>query len=118
MVLFGEIFTPSDRDIKNTMSEKKNLLIVCGTGIATSTVVRERLNEALPEHGIEIGTIDKAKVSEAERKASPDKYDMIVTTTSINEDRYDVPVYQTTAFQTGMGQDEAVEEIVEILNSA
>lgn len=99
------------------MAQEKNVLIVCGTGIATSTVVRGKLVDALPEHGIDVGTIDKAKATEAPGKAKSGKYDMIVTTTSLNEDRYDVPVYHTTAFMSGIGQDEALEDIVEILNS-
>jgi len=97
------------------MTEKKNILGVCGTGIATSTVVRERLNEGLPERGISIGTIDKAKVTEAKGKLGNGKYDMVVTTTQMNEDRYDLPVYHTTAFMSGIGQDEALDDIAEIL---
>lgn len=99
------------------MSEEKNILVVCGTSIATSTVVRERLLEALPERGIELGDIEKAKATEAPGKASSGKFDIIVTTTSLNEDRYDLPVYHTTAFMTGIGQEEAVDDIVELLQS-
>lgn len=100
------------------MDNEKNVLIVCGTGVATSTVVKERVQEALPEHGITVGTIDKAKATEAPSKANSGKYDAIVTTTSLNEKRYDIPVYHTTAFMTGIGQDEAIDDIVEILNSS
>lgn len=99
------------------MAEEKNVLIVCGTGIATSTVVRGKLQDALPEHGINVGTIDKAKATEAPGKANSGKYDMIVTTTQLNEDRYDLPIYHTTAFMSGIGQDEAIDDIVEILKS-
>ncbi|MFW5956358.1 MAG: PTS sugar transporter subunit IIB [Halorhabdus sp.] len=99
------------------MAEEKNVLIVCGTGIATSTVVREKLKKALPENGINVGTIDKAKATEAPGKAKSGKYDMIVTTTALKEDRYDLPIYHTTAFMSGIGQDEAIDDIVEILNS-
>lgn len=99
------------------MAKEKNILVVCGTSIATSTVVRERLLEALPDRGIELGDVEKAKATEAPGKVSSGKFDMIVTTTSLNEDRYDIPIYKTTAFMTGMGQEEAIDDIVELLNS-
>ena len=99
------------------MAKGKNVLVVCGTGVATSTVVKERLSESLPEHGIDIGTIDKAKATEAPSKSASGKYDMIVTTTSLNQDRYELPMYHTTAFMTGIGQDEAIEDIAEQLQS-
>jgi len=98
------------------MTEAKDILVVCGTSVATSTVVRERLLEALPDKGISVGDIDKAKATEARGKAGSGKYDLIVTTTSLNEDRFDIPVYHTTAFMTGVGQDEAVDEIVALLS--
>jgi PTS system galactitol-specific IIB component len=99
------------------MVKEKNVLIVCGTGVATSTVVKERLGESLPERGINIGTIDKAKATEAPGKSTSGKYDMIVTTTSLNQDRYELPIYHTTAFMTGIGQDEAIKDIAEQLKS-
>jgi PTS system galactitol-specific IIB component len=93
----------------------KNILVVCGTSVATSTVVKEALKEQLPEHGVDVGTITKAKATEAPGKAASGDYDLIVTTTSLNEDRFDIPVIHTTAFMTGIGEDEAVEEIAAAL---
>ena len=57
----------------------------------------------------------KAKATEAPGKAASGDYDLIVTTTSLNEDRFDIPVIHTTAFMTGIGEDEAVEEIAAAL---
>jgi len=93
----------------------KNLLLVCGTSVATSTVVKEKLKEELPQHGVELGTLSKAKATEAPSKASSGDFDLIVSTTSLDADRFDIPVITTQAFMTGVGQEEVIEEIVDIL---
>lgn len=94
---------------------KKNLLLVCGTSVATSTVLQQKLKKELPKRGIEVGKLTKAMASEAERKAKSGSYDLIVTTTSLREDRYDVPVIKTQAFMTGVGEEEVLQEIVDAL---
>jgi PTS system galactitol-specific IIB component len=99
-------------------ANKKNVLVVCGTSVATSTVVAEALKERLPEHDVEIGTVAKAKASEASGKASSGNYDLIVTTTSLNESRFDIPVIHTLAFMTGQGEEEEVKNIAETLKSS
>jgi len=44
---------------------RKRILVVCGTGIATSTVVARKLEEKLEEKGIDIET-RQCKVAEVE----------------------------------------------------
>ncbi|WP_318568741.1 PTS sugar transporter subunit IIB [Salinigranum marinum] len=95
---------------------KKNVLVVCGTSVATSTVVKEALKEQLPERGVDVGTIAKGKATEAQSKVSSGDFDLIVTTTSLSEDRFDVPIIQTTAFMTGIGEDEVLDEIAAALS--
>lgn len=96
---------------------KRNVLVVCGTSVATSTVVKEALKEQLPERGVDIGTIAKAKATEAQSKVSSGDFDLIVTTTSLNQERFDVPIIQTTAFMTGIGEDEVLDEIAAALTA-
>lgn len=97
------------------MPGQKNLLLVCGTSVATSTVVKEKLKEELPKRGVDIGTLTKAKVTEAEGKVQSGNYDLVVATTSLNEDRFDIPVITTQAFMTGIGEDEVLQDIVDAL---
>ena len=92
-----------------------NILVVCGTSVATSTVVREKLKEALPDRGVELGTLTKAKATEAPSKVDRGDYDLIVATTSLNEDQFDIPVITTQAFMTGIGEDDVLDEIAEKL---
>lgn len=94
---------------------KKNLLLVCGTSVATSTVLQQKLKKELPKRGIDVGKLTKAKATEAERKAKSGSYDLIVATTSLREDRYDIPVITTQAFMTGVGEEEVLQEIVDAL---
>lgn len=54
---------------------KKRILVACGTGIATSTVVTLKLQEALKKAGID-ADVQQCKVSEI---ASKTGVDLIVT---------------------------------------
>jgi len=92
-----------------------NILVVCGTSVATSTVVSEKLKDELPARGIETGTLTKAKATEAPSKARSGNYDIVVATTSLNEDQFDIPVITTQAFMTGIGEDDVLDEIAEKL---
>ncbi|PSP82512.1 presumptive arabitol PTS enzyme IIB [Halobacteriales archaeon QS_1_68_17] len=98
--------------------DSKNILIVCGTSVATSTVVKEKLKEELPGYGVEVGTLTKAKATEAPSKARTGSYDLVVATTSLNESQFDIPVITTQAFMTGVGEDDVLEEIAETLTNS
>ena len=87
---------------------RKRILVVCGAGIATSTVVARKLEEKLREKGINIET---RQCKAAEVEGMLDNVDLIVSTTPVPDD-IKVPVIKTLAFLTGIGEDEAIEEIV------
>ena len=94
-----------------------NILVVCGTSVATSTVVSEKLKAELPARGVDVGSVTKAKATEAPSKTETGNYDLVVATTSLSEDRFDIPVITTQAFMTGMGEDEALDEITDALTA-
>lgn len=93
------------------MSQQKRILVSCGTAIATSTVVAKAIEEALKERGIDV-TTRQCKASEI--KSLVEGYDLVVTTTPVPAD-LGIPVIQTLAFLTGLGKEEAIEEIIEAL---
>ena len=95
------------------MDIPKRILVSCGTGIATSTVVAKAIEEALKDRGMNV-TIRQCKVAEV--KSLADDADLIVTTTPVPKD-LGVPVIQTLAFLTGIGKEEVIEEIVKALES-
>jgi galactitol PTS system EIIB component len=85
----------------------KRVLIVCGTGVATSTVVADKVRRHLETCGIP-ATVDQTKVTELHRGAAG--YDVIVSTTQVSGD-IGVPVVAGLPFLTGIGVDEALAEV-------
>lgn len=89
----------------------KKILVVCGGGVATSTVAVKKIEEKLGERGVVV-QVDQCKVTEVPYKA--DAYDLIVTT-SILGAVGSIPVIQTVSFLTGIGIDQDIDRIVELL---
>jgi galactitol PTS system EIIB component len=85
----------------------KRVLIVCGTGIATSTVIADKIRTHLAARGID-ARIEQTKVSELVRGVSG--YDLVVATTQVPS-TVSTPVVQGLPFLTGVGVDDALREI-------
>lgn len=92
---------------------KKTVLVACGTAIATSTVVARAIEEAMKERGIAVTT---RQCKAAEVPSLADGADLVVTTTPVRSN-LKIPVIQTLAFLTGIGKDEAIEQIADALQS-
>ena len=91
---------------------KKKILVACGTGIATSTVVVNKVKETLAAKGIDV-IVDQCKASEVPGKAA--SYDLIIATTPVSG-YGDKPMIRTLSFLTGIGIDKDVDLIIEKLN--
>lgn len=91
---------------------KKRILVACGTGIATSTVVTMRIKETLQEKKID-AEVEQCKVSELPSKIN--SADLVVTTTSFTSDK--IPVIRALSFLTGVNVEEDLKKIVEILQN-
>lgn len=91
------------------MNDKKVVLVACGTGIATSTVVNNALEELAKEQGLQLEII-QCKMMEVPGYA--DRADLLITTTVVDKDKYNFPVINGRAFLTGMGLDKTKEEIL------
>jgi PTS system galactitol-specific IIB component len=96
-----------------SMTGKKKILVVCGAGVATSTVTMKKIEEKLAERGIAV-QVDQCKATEVAFKA--ERYDLIVSTTILGEVG-DVPVIRTVAFLTGVGIDQEIDRIAEALGA-
>jgi PTS system galactitol-specific IIB component len=90
---------------------KKKILVVCGAGVATSTVVVKKLEQKLEERGIPV-QVDQCKATEVPFKK--ENYDLIVTTTLLGEVE-GIPVVQTVSFLTGIGMEQDIDRIAELL---
>ena len=84
----------------------KKIVIACGTGIATSTVVADKIADICKQEGIK-AEISQCKVTEL--KSYVHGADLIVSTTIIGN-KYDVPIINGLSFITGIGEDETLKD--------
>ncbi|WP_017549991.1 PTS sugar transporter subunit IIB [Salinicoccus carnicancri] len=92
----------------------KKLLIMCGTGVATSTVVTGKVKTWLEDNGLEDKvSLHQSKISDELNRI--DDYDIIVSTTIVPDDIRD-KVIDGVPLLTGMGVDEMYDRIEEKIN--
>lgn len=88
--------------------EKKIVLVACGTGIATSTVVNDAVTKLAKLNNIPVEII-QCKMMEVPSYA--DRANLLITTTVADKSKYNFPVINARAFLTGIGLDKTKEEI-------
>lgn len=87
----------------------KKLLIMCGTGIATSTVVTGKMKDWFKEKGLDSEVkLYQSKVADEVKKI--DDYDVVVSTTVVPDSIKD-KVIMGLPFLTGIGTEEMFAEI-------
>lgn len=89
--------------------KKLKVLVACGAGIATSTVVMNKVDNLFKENGIDADLI-QIKIAEAASKQ--DDADMLISTTVLPTE-YKIPAIKAMGFLTGIGQDKLEKEIVD-----
>lgn len=94
------------------MTNPKKVLVACGTGVATSTVVAQAVQAALHERGIAIVT-RQCKASEVPGQI--EDVDLVISTTPLPKD-LPRPAIVTLAFLTGIGKERELDRIAEILS--
>ena len=93
----------------------KTILIVCGAGHATSTVVRTKIESWLKEEGLSHEVVVKQSSVAAELKnISDDKYDIVVSTTQVPENIKN-KVIMGLGLLTGFGADQVFAQVKEKL---
>ena len=86
----------------------KTLLIACGAGIATSTIVVNKVEELVRKNNLDVN-IKQIKIAEAASMQA--EADLIVSTTMLPT-TYSIPAIIATAYITGFGEEELEEEIL------
>lgn len=89
----------------------KNIVIACGAGLATSSMVRDRIEECLNDRGVKVNVI-QARLSEL--AGMDNQADLFITTMKVNE-TFKTPLIHGSAFLTGMNEDAVVDEIIAAL---
>jgi PTS system galactitol-specific IIB component len=93
---------------------KKKVLVACGSGIATSTLIMDKLKGGLKERGIDI-ELEQCKISEAKNYIEDLNLDIVVLNGPVNS-KYDIPAFSGISFLTGVGEDKLLDEIEAELN--
>lgn len=90
----------------------KRILVACGTGAATSTLVASKVRDALAKHGITV-EVSQCKLLELESLVPQIRPVLIVVTGTTKSDQIaGVPVIRGFSFLTGIGVDKTVAEIL------
>ncbi|WP_347551650.1 PTS sugar transporter subunit IIB [Pseudalkalibacillus hwajinpoensis] len=91
--------------------KKKQVLVACGAGIATSTIVNGAIEEMAKEHQLKLDLI-QIKITEV--GGYVDTADLLVTT-AMTKKEYPFPVINARSFLTGIGTDDTRKKILEEL---
>jgi PTS system galactitol-specific IIB component len=91
----------------------KNVYVVCATGVATSTMLRLKIENYLQENGIE-ANVTQYRVTEL--SPSRVKADAIVATTEIPPEYAEVaPVINGLPLLTGVGEAQTLDALLDVL---
>lgn len=90
----------------------KYIIVACGGGIATSTIIADKVRTLLSEANIE-SIVTQCTLSELTYEVS--KADLIVTSMKVETD-FGVPNVLGTPLLTGIGEEETKKRIIEILS--
>lgn len=94
----------------------KNIIVACGGGIATSSTVASKINSELEDRGLS----GKAKVEAVDIKSlemymsNADIY-VSITPTARAKQEFPIPVVSGIPFLTGVGREEAMEELIKLI---
>ncbi|WP_082233249.1 MULTISPECIES: PTS sugar transporter subunit IIB [Halobacillus] len=91
--------------------KKKQVLVACGAGIATSTVVNGAIEDMAKENNLKVDLV-QIKISEV--GGYEDTADLLVTT-AMTKKEYPFPVINARSFLTGIGTDQTKQQILEEL---
>jgi PTS system galactitol-specific IIB component len=91
---------------------RKNILVVCGNGVATSVVASKKIESYLKSQNID-ARVSECKVQDVQMYAN--KVDLIVSMPLSSEYPTNIPVVKGLPFITGRGVEETLLQIKEIL---
>lgn len=90
----------------------KRIIVACGSGIATSTIISSHLSELLDQHHISYELI---QCSLQEIDSYVDDADLIVTSMDLQKN-FSIPKVTAISFLTSIGAEETEKEVLRVLN--
>lgn len=95
------------------MNRIPKVVVACGTAIATSTHVSVKLKELLEERGLKVNTV-QARVPEV--PSMIEGACAVVATAEVPYD-LDVPIINGLPFLTGVGLEEVIDQIEQVIRT-
>lgn len=92
---------------------KKRVVIACGAGLATSTMILEKVEDILKEAGIDY-SITQSQIYELD--SYDGKADLFVTSMKVDETKYKTPIVVGTPFLIGVNEEGTKEKIIQALS--
>ena len=95
----------------------KKMLIMCGAGHATSTIVHAKVNDWLKENGFENDVeIKQSAVSQEVEKIQNGNYDIVISTTIVPNEIQD-KLINGVSLLTGVGTDQVWDKVKAAIES-
>lgn len=87
------------------------VLVACGAGIATSTIVSQKVERLLKDHGVRAELVQCmiSEVSSLQQNAA------LIISTTILPTKFDIPVIIATSYITGVGMEQVDQQIIDYL---
>lgn len=89
----------------------KKIVIACGAGLATSSMVKDKVEQILKKNSIPFKTI-QCTLTEVDNYDGD--VDLIITTMQVRK-KYESPVVSGSAYLSGVNEEAVTEQILEIL---
>ncbi|CAJ2230836.1 PTS sugar transporter subunit IIB [Companilactobacillus paralimentarius] len=87
----------------------KKILVVCGNGIASSSIMVAGVNDFLKENNL-TAQVDKASLMECSTEKF-NSYDLVVSSTKIDNPDITTKVIVGAGLLTGIGEDEILDQV-------
>lgn len=89
----------------------KKIVIACGAGLATSSMVKDKVEEVLKKNSIKVKII---QCTLTEVDTYDGDVDLIITTMKVRK-KYESPVISGSAYLSGVNEDAITKQIIDIL---
>ena len=94
---------------------KKKVYTVCGSGVATSVMCSKKIKEYCDNHGVDV---EVSPISFGQLSGNNVSADLIVSVNSKLKLNNDIPVISGISLLTGIGQEDTLKQIVDILKKS
>lgn len=92
----------------------KKIVIACGAGLATSTMIAEKVKMILEEAGIDY-SLTQSQIYEMD--SYDGNADLFITSMKVENDNYKTPIIIGTPFIMGINEEDTKEEIIKELSN-